>query len=54
MPSLHGQAYGWNRAYAFRCACAGIEAFVLDLFYITVAAAFFAGCWYLVKACEKL
>jgi len=25
-----------------------------DLFYIAVACAFFAACWYLTKACEKL
>jgi len=25
-----------------------------DLFYIAVGLAFFAACWYLTKACEKL
>jgi len=26
----------------------------MDLLYIAVAFAFFAACWYLTKACEKL
>jgi len=27
---------------------------VLDLFYIAVTCIFFAGCWLLTKACDKL
>jgi len=27
---------------------------MLDLFYIAVALLFFAGCWFLTRACEKL
>ena len=30
------------------------EALMLDLFFIAVAAAFFIGCWYLTRACERL
>jgi len=27
---------------------------MLDLFYIAVTLAFFAGCWMLARACDKL
>jgi len=27
---------------------------MLDLFYIVLTLVFFAGCWFLTKACDKL
>jgi hypothetical protein len=36
----------WNSAYLGCC--------MKDVLYIAVALAFFAACWYLTRACEKL
>ena len=39
--------------YSFPATLAAGRA-MLDLFYIVIGILFFAACWYLTKACEKL